>query len=611
MESNLPNNRRIVIIGFILLISVIYIIKLFSLQVVDNKYKTSASSNVLRYVTQYPVRGLIYDRNNKLMAYNEAAYDLMVIPRQLDKFDTTNFCEILGVDRTYLVKSLKDAKKYSRYKPSVLIKQISSKTYAVLQEQMYKFQGFFAQTRTLRKYPDSIAAHVLGYVGEVNEKTIEKEKYYKSGDYIGASGIEKSYEHYLRGKKGVNVYMVDVHNRIKGSYDDGSLDKDAVPGKNISMTIDANLQEYGEKLMQHKKGSIVAIEPSTGEILCMISSPTYNPGLLSGRSRAKNFRKLQVDTLKPLFNRALQAQYPPGSTFKPMTALIGLQLGVVHTYTKYACQYGYHVGNFSLGCHGHRSPLDLIESIQYSCNAYYCHVYRNILDISSDQGIIANYNKWRELVMSFGYGRLLDIDFPFELKGLVPPSSRFEKLYGKAWNSLNVISMAIGQGELLVTPLQMANFASTIANRGYYYTPHLVKDIQGKDEIAPKYKVKRYTKVDSQYFEPVVQGMYDVVQGGAGSTARNARVDSLDICGKTGTAENPHGENHSIFIAFAPKDNPQIAISVYVENAGYGTTYAAPIASFMIEKYLTGKVKRKWYENYIMKANLLNVEKKD
>jgi penicillin-binding protein 2 len=294
-----------------------------------------------------------------------------------------------------------------------------------------------------------------------------------------------------------------------------------------------------------------------------------------------------------------------------MTALIGLQLGVVKTTTKYGCQYGYHVGNFSLGCHGHPSPLNLIESIQHSCNAYYCHVYRNILDLSSDAGIVANYTKWRELVMSFGYGKLLDIDFPFELKGLVPPSSRFENIYGRAWNSLNIVSMAIGQGELLVTPLQMANFSATIANRGYYYTPHLVKDIQGEDDIAPKYKVKRYSKIDEDYFEPVVEGMYDVVHGGAGSTARNARVDSLDICGKTGTAENPHGENHSIFIAFAPKDNPQIAISVYVENAGYGSTYAAPIASFMIEKYLTGEVKRTWYENHIMNANLLNVEKKD
>ncbi|PLX24081.1 MAG: penicillin-binding protein 2 [Salinivirgaceae bacterium] len=611
MESNLPNNRRIVIIGIILLIAVIYITKLFTLQVVDNKYKTSASSNVLRYVTQYPVRGLIYDRNNKLMVYNEAAYDLMVIQKQLDAFDTADFCKILDIDKDFLIESLKDAKIYSRYKPSVLIKQISAKTYAILQEQMYKFPGFFTQTRTLRKYPDSIAAHVLGYVGEVNEKNIEKEKYYKSGDYIGASGIEKSYEKYLRGEKGVNVFMVDVHNRIKGSYDEGRIDREAVPGKNISLTIDAELQKYGEKLMGKKKGSIVAIEPSTGEILCMITAPTYNPGLLSGRPRAKNFRKLQIDTLKPLFNRALQAQYPPGSTFKPMTALIGLQTGVVKPTTKYGCQYGYHVGNFSLGCHGHPSPLNLIESIQHSCNAYYCHVYRNILDYSSDAGIVANYTKWRELVMSFGYGKLLEIDFPFELKGLVPPASYFEKLYGNGWNSLMNVSMAIGQGELLVTPLQMANFSATIANRGYYYTPHLVKDIQGDDEIAPKYTVKRYTKVDSQYFEPVVQGMYDVVQGGPGSTARNARVDSLDICGKTGTAENPHGENHSIFIAFAPKDNPKIAISVYVENAGYGTTYAAPIASFMIEKYLTGKVKRKWYENYIMNANLLNVEKKD
>lgn len=611
MQNTSYDTRRLVIISVFILVTVVYIAKLFSIQVKDNQYKTSASSNVLRYVTQYPVRGLMYDRHNELVVYNQAAYDLMVIPRQLSAFDTTEFCSILNINKEYAVKKLNKAKAYSRYKPSVFLKQVSAKTYAIWQEQMYKFPGFFTQTRTLRKYPDSTAAHVVGYVGEVNDRIIKKDPYYKSGDYIGISGIEKSYEKVLRGKKGVKVFMVDVHNRIKGTYKNGEMDREAVPGKNITLTLDVDLQAYGEKLMHNKKGSIVAIEPQTGEILCMVSTPDYNPGLLSGRQRTRNYRKLQKDTLKPLFNRALQAQYPPGSTFKALNALIGLQTGVVSLNTEYTCYNGYHVGNFSLGCHNHKTPLDFKESIQYSCNAYYCHVFRNILDQASDAGIKTNYQKWREMTLSFGYGKKLNIDFPFELKGLIPKASYFENIYGRAWNSLNIVSMAIGQGEILVTPLQMANFASVIANRGYYLIPHLVKAIQGDTTIAPKYKVKRFAKVDKQHFEPVVEGMYNVVQGGPGSTARNASVDSLEICGKTGTAENPHGEDHSIFIAFAPKDNPKIAVSVYVENGGYGATYAAPIASFIIEKYLKGKVDRNWYEQYILKANLLAGAKKD
>lgn len=611
MQNNEYNIRVFLIAGIFILIIIVYIIKLFSIQVVDNQYKTSASSNVLRYVTQYPVRGLIYDRNQKLMVYNEAAYDLMVIPKQLDAFDTTELCSILNIDKNFAREKLAKAKRYSRYKPSVFLKQVSAKTYAILQEKMFKYSGFFTQTRTLRKYPDSVAAHVLGYVGEVNDKIVKQDPYYKSGDYIGISGIEKSYEKTLRGEKGVSVFMVDVHNRIKGSYRKGELDKKAIPGENISLTLDADLQDYGEKLMHNKKGSIVAIEPQTGEILCMVSTPAYNPGLLSGRPRTKNYRKLQRDTLNPLFNRALQAQYPPGSTFKPLNALIGLQTGVVSLNTEYSCNNGYYVGNFSLGCHSHKSPLDFIESIQYSCNAYYCHVFRNILDHASNAGIVTNYQKWREITRSFGYGKKLQIDFPFELKGLIPKAQYFQNIYGKAWNSLNIVSMAIGQGEILVTPLQMANFSAVIANRGYYIIPHLVKRIHGEARVLPKYKVKRYAQVDKEYFKPVVEGMYKVVQGGPGSTARNVHVDSLEICGKTGTAENPHGEDHSIFIAFAPKDDPQIAVSVYVENGGYGTTYAAPIASFIIEKYLKKAISRKWYEKYILKANLLSGAKKD
>lgn len=611
MKQSALDTRKYVIIGMIILIVLIYIVKLFSLQVVDNQYKTSASSNVLRYVTQYPVRGLIYDRHSRLLVYNEASYDLMVVPRQLGVFDTAQLCEILGVEYQFLDDAIRKAKQYSRYKPSVILKQISAEDYAILQEKMYQFPGFFTQTRTLRRYPDTIAAHVVGYVGEVNDNIVKSSDYYKSGDYIGISGVEKSYEEVLRGEKGVEVFMVDVHNRIKGSYSDGAMDRAAIPGSNIQLSLDAELQAYGERLMQNKIGSIVAIEPSTGELLCMVSAPTFNPNLLSGRPRTLNYRRLESDSLNPLFNRALQAQYPPGSTFKIMNALVGLQTGVVDVGTKYSCQSGYHVRGLSVGCHSHKSPLNLIESIQHSCNAYYCHVYRNILDKASDEGIEVNYTKWRDIVTSFGYGKKLEIDFPYELKGLVPEAEYFRKIHRTSWNSLNIVSIGIGQGEILTTPLQMANFTAAIANRGYYYVPHLVKKVENQDDIDPQYGVKRFVNVDKEHFDPIIEGMYQVVHGGPGSTARFALLPGVDMCGKTGTAENPHGEDHSIFIAFAPKDNPQIAIAVYVENSGFGSTYAAPIASLMIEKYLQGEVKRAWYEQRILNANLLSREKKD
>lgn len=605
------NIRKYVVIGLVILIVVVYVIKLFALQVVDNQYKTSASSNVLRYVTKYPVRGLVYDRNNKLLVYNEAAYDLMIIPRQVGAFDTAQLCSILGVSKEFLADGIQKAKYYSRYKPSVILKQISAEDYAVLQEKMYLFPGFFTQTRTLRKYPDTIAAHVIGYVGEVNDQAVKNDDYYKNGDYIGISGIEKAYESELRGEKGLEIFMVDVHNRIKGSYQNGELDRDAEAGKNISLTLDATLQSYGERLMQNKIGSIVAIEPESGEVLCMVSAPTFDPNLLSGRTRTLNYRRLDNDSLIPLFNRALQAQYPPGSTFKVLNALVGLQTGVVDIGTKYSCNSGYHVRSLTVGCHHHRSPLNLIESIQHSCNSYYCHVYRNILDKTSDAGIEANYNKWRDIITSFGYGKKLDIDFPFELQGLIPEASYFRNIYKNSWNSLNIVSIGIGQGEILVTPLQMANSTAILANRGFYIVPHLVKAVESEDRIDPKYTVKRFVDVDKQHFEPIVQGMYDVVHGGPGSTARFALLPGVEICGKTGTAQNPHGADHSIFIAFAPKDNPKIAIAVYVENGGFGSVYAAPIASLMIEKYLKGEVTRSWYEQRILNANLLSRETKD
>lgn len=600
-------NRRHIIRFIIILVGLIYVIRLFILQVVDNTYKVTASSNVLRYVTQFPARGLIYDREGKLLVYNEAAYDLMVVPQQLEPFDTTEFCEILNITKQYVDESIKRARDYSYYNSSIFLKQVSSKTYAKLQEKLYKYPGFFVQARTLRKYTTENAAHVLGYVGEVNESIIEKDEYYKMGDYIGISGIEQAYEEYLRGEKGVNVYLVDVHNRIKGKYANGRLDKEASVGANIISTIDHGLQAYGEKLMKNKIGSIVAIEPSSGEILALVSTPTYNPELLVGRVRTKNYVDLMSDTLKPLFNRALMAQYPPGSTFKIINGLIGLQEKVVWPSTTYECSGAYYSGTMRVGCHFHRSPLDLVESIQMSCNTYYCNVFRNILDNKKYPSIRESFDKWREYVISFGFGQNLGTDFSNDLKGLVPTKQTYDQVYGKnGWRSLTLVSMAIGQGELGTTPLQMANMTAAIANRGYYFTPHIVKEIEGDYALDEKFYTKNYTKIDSNYFNIVIEGMDLAVNGeaGSGSTARSAHLEDIVVCGKTGTAENPHGEDHSIFIAFAPKNDPQIAIAVYIENGGFGSTWAAPTARLMIEKYMNDSISIPWWEEYILNAEI-------
>ena len=602
------SERKYVISIIIILIGIIYIIRLFVLQVVDPSYKLSASSNVLRHITQYPARGLIYDRNGKLLVYNEASYDLMVVPGQLKDFDTTDLGNILEITHKQIIEQIKKAKKYSYYRSSLFLKQISPETYGFLQEKLYKLPGFYVQTRTLRKYPHNIAAHVFGYVGEVDEQIAKKYKYYKSGDYIGISGIEKSYENILRGTKGINVFLVDVHNRIKKSFENGKYDTIAIAGANITTTLDAELQAYGETLMQNKKGSVVAIEPSTGEILTLVSSPAYDPNLLVGRIRTYNYQKLSNNSLKPLFNRALMAKYPPGSAFKPINALIGLQEGVVSYHTRFSCHLGYRSGSFTVGCHRHISPLNLPQSIQYSCNAYYCNVFRRILDDKKFQSVGIAFDNWRKHVVSFGFGDILGSDFANELKGYVPTVKYYDKYYREnRWKSLTVISLAIGQGELGITPLQMANMSAIIANRGYYYIPHIIKHIEGRDAIEKKFSVKHFTTIDSKYYDIVVEGMENAVEGAAGSTARIARIEGVVVCGKTGTAQNPHGKDHSIFIAFAPKDNPQIAISVYVENGGFGATWAAPIASLMIEKYLTDTIYRPWLEEYILNGNLLNL----
>lgn len=606
------SERKFIIGGVIVLVSLAFLCRLFFLQLIDDSYKLSSENNSQRQVTQYPARGIVFDRNNKILVYNEAAYDLMVIPRQLKQFDTLDFCTVLEISKEQVRKSLKEAKNYSKYRPSIFLKQLSPETYAVFQEKQYKFPGFFVQARTLRKYPQKIAAHLLGYIGEVDENTSKENKYYKAGDYIGISGIEKSYEEELRGTKGVSIFLVDVHNMIKGSYKNGKYDTLPVPGLNIVISIDAELQAYGERLMQNKIGSIVAIEPSTGEILALVSSPAYDPNLLVGRVRTTNFQKLSEDTVKPLFNRALMAKYPPGSTFKLINGIIALQEGVIDLHTTFSCNMGYHAGGITVGCHKHSSPLDYIGSIQNSCNAYYCNVFRNILDDPAYNSVSRSFSNWRRHVVSFGFGSRLGSDLMNELPGFIPNVDYYDKYFGKNhWKSLTVISLAIGQGELGITPLQMTNMTAAIANSGYYFIPHIIKKIEGKKSIDKKFTTPHFTTINKKYFEFVVEGMEKVVTGG---TARVAYMDSISICGKTGTAQNPHGDDHSIFIAFAPKDSPRIAMAVYVENGGFGSIWAAPIARLMIEKYLTDTITIPELEVRILEGNLLNpgkVEKGD
>jgi penicillin-binding protein 2 len=602
-------SRKYIIIALIVLSSFILLVRLFVIQVVKDTYRLSADNNVLRYVTQYPARGLIYDRNNNLMVYNQAAYDLMVVPAQVIKIDTAEFCNLLEISISSYRERMRAALNYSKRAPSVFLKQISAESYARLQEKMFLYPGFYVQPRTLRKYSKPIAGHILGYVSEVDESLVKKEPYYKSGDYIGKLGIEEAYEKYLRGQRGVKIFLVDVYSRIKGSYAEGRMDTVAVQGEDIISTVDMDLQEYGELLMQNKSGSIVALEPKTGEVLALVSSPNYDPKLLVGRVRSENYSRLSADTAQlPLFNRALQAKYPPGSTFKPINGLIGLQEKVITPSTLFGCNNGY----LFVKCHSHSSPLDLIHGISNSCNSYFCQVYRRILENPAYPTIEAAYTKWKEYLNEFGFGKRLGIEFANELPGLVPSPAYFDKYYGKnRWKALTVISMAIGQGEIETTPLQMANMTAAIANRGYFYVPHIVKSIGKDKKIDQKYLTKQVINIDSANFESIVLGMEAAVNGEAGATARGAALRDIIVCGKTGTAQNPPHKDHSVFIAFAPKDNPKIAIAVYVENAGFGATYAAPVASLMIEKYLTDTITNKYSEQRMLDLKLFGGDNTD
>jgi penicillin-binding protein 2 len=595
-------NRKYIIIAIIVLSCLSLIARLFVIQVVKDSYRLSADNNVLRYITQYPARGLIYDRNGKLIVFNQAAYDLMVVPGQISKIDTASFCSLLGITGELFRERMKIAINYSRRAPSVFLKQISDQTYARLQEKMFMYPGFYVQPRTLRKYSKPVAAHVLGYVSEVDDGILKKIPYYKPGDYIGKSGLEESYEKELRGKRGVKIYMVDVFSRIKGSYADGKLDTLAVQGSDIISGIDLDLQEYGELLMRNKRGSIVAIEPKTGEVLTLVSSPNYNPDLLVGRIRSGNFESLSADTLKPLFNRALMASYPPGSTFKPINGLIALQEQVILPSTQFGCDRGY----LFVGCHSHSSPLNLENAIMMSCNSYFCQSFRKILENPKYPSVSSAYQKWKGYLNEFGFGSKLGTDFVNELPGFIPPVTYYDKYYGvNRWKALTVVSLAIGQGEIGTTPLQMANMTAAIANRGYYYTPHIVKSVGTSGNTNPRFTEKHLINIDTANFEEIIRGMEAAVNGGAGKTAGVAAIKDIIVCGKTGTAQNPHGKEHSVFIAFAPKDDPKIAIMVFVENAGFGATFAAPIASLMIEKYLKGEIANKPREETILNLNLM------
>lgn len=610
------SDRRYVFAAAIILVALIFIVRLFQIQVVDKSYEQYALSNAQSARVIYPARGLIYDRTGKIMVYNKAAYDIMVTPRLLEPFDTTEMCQILNISREDALERLRSARSYSSRVPSVFMKQLSYENAALLQEKLFQFPGFYVQTRTLREYTRPVASHALGYVGEVDQSILDKEAYYQLGDYIGVSGIEKAYEAFLRGQKGKNVFLKDVHNQTVESYQGGRLDVQVEVGKNLTTTLDMELQEYGEKLMAPYVGSVVALEPATGEVLALVSAPSYTPDLLVGRSLSRAFGELSTDTLNPLFNRALMAQYPPGSTFKTLMGLIGLQEKVITVQTIQHCYYGFYVGSIHTGCHLHDSPLDFIEAIQNSCNTYFINVLKNVLQDVKFPATAASYDNWRNHLLSMGFTKPLGIELTNELDGNIPESSYFNRLYGENhWNYLTIRSMAIGQGELLITPIQMANMTATIANRGYYLTPHLVKDIEGEDQIDGAYLERHYTTIDTAHYRPVVEGMDLVVNGapGSGSTARIARIADIKVCGKTGTAENPHGNDHSIFIAFAPKEDPKIAIAVYVENQGFGTTYAAPIASLMIEKYLTREVNRTWFENWVLQLSqpVVTEQKKD
>lgn len=584
--------RKYVIGGAVLAVALLFIVRLFVLQIMSDDYKKHADSNAFLKKIQYPSRGVIYDRTDKLLVYNQPAYDITVVMKEITSLDTLDLCRTLQITPEFLKKRFRDLKNrnlnpgYSPYTNQVFLTQLSAEECGVFQEKQFKFPGFYIQRRTIRQYNYNAGAHILGDIAEVSKSEMEEDEYYAPGDFIGKLGVERFYEKQLRGEKGVEVLLRDAHGRIQGNYMDGAFDKASVPGKNLTLSLDIELQMLGERLLEGKIGSIVAIEPSTGEVLCLVSSPTYDPRLMVGRNRGKNHLEMARNPWKPLLNRAIMGTYPPGSTFKTTQALTFLQEEIITTGTSYSCVGGFSYKGLHVGCHGHPSPLSLIPAIATSCNGYFCWGLYHMIGARQKYGSVQKaMNTWRDYMVSMGFGYTLGIDLPGEKRGMIPNAAYYDKAYRGAWNGLTIISISIGQGEVTATPLQIANLGATIANRGYFITPHVVKQIEG-EPLSSEYTERRYTKVDKNHYDEVVEGMRNAVLGG---TCRAANLPDVEVCGKTGTAQN-HGKDHSAFMGFAPMNNPKIAVAVYVENGGWGATYGVPIGKLMIEKYLKGKL---------------------
>lgn len=592
----MPNydlEKRKYVIGAVAIgIVLVYIVRLFTLQVMSDDYKKNADSNALLKRVQYPSRGVITDRNGRLLVYNQPSYDIMVVMSEQEGVDTLDLCESLGITRDYYERrmaEIKDRRRnpgYSRYTQQLFMGQLSSEEFCVFQEKMFRFPGFYVQRRSIRQYQSPYAAVLLGDIGEVSPADIEGDSYYQNGDFIGKQGVERFYERQLRGEKGVQILLRDARGRIKGRYMDGCMDRKTVPGKNLTLGLDLDLQALGERLMEGKLGSIVAIEPATGEVLCMVSSPSYDPRMMIGRQRGKNHLLLQRDLMKPLLNRSIMGQYPPGSTFKTTQALTFLQEGIITPETAYPCYHGFLFRGLKVACHGHASPAKLVPAIGTSCNAYFCWgLYYMFSNRAKYKNVQEAMTCWKDYMVSMGFGYKLGIDLPGEKRGLIPNAPFYDKAYRGSWNGLTVISISIGQGEVNATPLQIANLSATIANRGYFITPHVVKQIQD-EELDTLYTRRRYTMVDREHYETVVQGMRRAVTAG---TCRKANIPGLEVCGKTGTAQN-RGHDHSVFMGFAPMDDPKIAVAVYVENGGWGAEYGVPLGALIIEQYLNGKL---------------------
>lgn len=587
------DKRRYVISGIAITIVVIYIIRLFTLQLLSDDYRKSADSNAFLKKIDYPSRGVITDRTGKLLVYNQPSYDILVVTNEAkNRLDTLELCQTLGITKDFFIQrmaEIKDRNKnpgYSRFTQQLFMSQVSEDVFSVFQEKIFRFPGFYVQRRSIRQYEYPYAAHVLGDVAEVSQGDIDEDAYYQPGDYIGKLGVERSYEKELRGEKGVQIMLRDAHGRIQGSYLDGKLDRKPVPGRDLSLSIDIELQALGERLMEGKIGSIVAIEPATGEILCMVSSPTYDPRIMVGKQRSKSHRALSRNVWKPLLNRSIMGQYPPGSTFKTSQALTYYTEGIVNTATAFPCHHGFNYKGLHVGCHGHASPIAMVGALSTSCNSYFCWgLFRMMSNRQRYPNVQTAMNTWRDYMVSMGFGYKLGVDLPGEKRGLIPNASFYDKAYKGSWNGLTVISISIGQGEVNLTPLQIANLGATIANRGYYYVPHVVRKIKGMP-LDTTYTRKHYTKASTRAYDYVIAGMRSAVERG---TCKAANRSDYIVCGKTGTAEN-RGQDHSVFMGFAPMNKPKIAIAVYVENGGFGADFGVPIGALMMEKYINGKL---------------------